>query len=72
MLHSSLARRNILKYLISGKSYFYSYMCFTARHIEINMQVSTAKTQADSAKLELTNYKEKATRILQVWDTTNM
>jgi len=42
------------------------HVCFTARTAELNGQLKTVRSQAESAKQELVDYRDKATRILQV------
>jgi len=41
-------------------------LSFIAHHKEIAAQLKTTRTQAETAKQELVDYKEKAARILQV------
>ena len=55
-------------YMIKGSpKIVFFFFFFAARITELSAQCKSAKSQADLAKQELKEYKEKATRILQVY-----
>ena len=43
------------------------FLLFLGRFSDLNIQLKTAKSQADSARQDLIDYKDKAARILLVW-----